>query len=700
VPPRDPSAPHPAAKPIDEPLKLNQWMVYAILCAIAFLAYSNSFGLGFAVDGRSKVLIDARVHAATSENIRLILTKHYWWPWPGDRLYRPLTLASYLFNYAVLGNGENPAGYHVVNLLLHMLNVCLLYELALLVLRKREAALFAAALWAVHPIQTEAVANLAGRADLLSAAAVLGGLLIYIRSIDLAGRRKHLWLAGLFVVAMAGMFSKENAAVLAALMVLWDVAFGWERKPGRKPRQAAYLLMAGALCLLAIVRWKIFEGEPWPEAPFLDNPMRSAGLLGGRLTAVAVIGRYLGLLVWPARLSFDYAYNEIPVVSLSAFGPWLALVAVGGIIATAIARYRADRTLFWAVGFFAIALLPTSNLVFPIGAIMALRFLYLPSAGFAIAAVALVARLNRPKVSRVLLAVAIVALAARTLVRNPAWRDNLALATADVVTAPGSFRTHQLLAQALYESDPKANLDKAIREYEITSRVLEPLPPERSCPQCFTELGTFYYAKAISAGGASTPEARGWFEKAVAALEKARAVSLARANMFDDAQVAHGLPLLQMTGDMKLYLYLARSYSHLGRVDDALRIYREAEGVNPKQREVYDEMATAYATQGKLERAAIVIDEKAFVLGINNATEASLRNLYARIPDGSCALKLERGATALNLDCPRLRFDMCQGWVELDAAYRAARQTPRANSLRASAIQQYGCPEAAFGAGQ
>lgn len=539
-----------------------------------------------------------------------------------------------------------------------------------------------------------------GRADLLGAAAVLGGLLIYIRSIDLVGRRKTIWLAGLFVVALAGVFSKENAAVLIALMVLWDVAFGWVKRPGWKPRQAAYLLMGAVLCILMVARWKVFEGEPWPETPFLDNPIRNAGLFQGRLTAISVIGRYLGLMVWPARLSSDYAYNQIPVARFSDIGPWLVLLLAGGILATVIARYRTDRTLFWATGFFAIALLPTANLIFPIGAIMALRFLYLPSAGFAIALAAVALRLNRPVVMRVLIGIAIVALAARTLARIPAWQDNGALGAADVITAPGSFRTHQVLAQALYAQDPKGNLDRAIREYEITYHVIEGVPPEDTCSQCLSELGMFYYGKANATGGASTPEGHAWFEKALTMLEKARTASVARAREFENTQIAHGLASPLTHDDPNLDLYLARTYAHLGRPDEALQTYRELQWQDPAQRELYDEMATIYATKGLLEQAAIIIDEKAFVLGINNATAASLRNLYARIPDGACALKGEGGSTELNLDCPRVRADMCQGWAELDVAFRAVRQSQRANTIRASAIQRYGCPAESFRTGQ
>ena len=137
-------------------------------------------------------------------------------------IYRPITTASLLFNHALAGAAGGAFWYHLVNLLLHALNVWLVWKLAARLLSSR-AAWFAAALFAVHPIATEAVDNVVGRADLLAALAVLAGLLIYGRATAQSGARR--WLA-LFAVAAAGAFSKENAVMLAALMLLSDLAFG------------------------------------------------------------------------------------------------------------------------------------------------------------------------------------------------------------------------------------------------------------------------------------------------------------------------------------------------------------------------------------------------------------------------------------------------------------------------------------------
>src|SRR5262245_46173546 len=94
------------------------WRILA-LWGLVLAAYSNSFKADFLLDNEPAILQDVRVHAATPQNIGRILTEGYWIQRPNSGLYRPLTTVSYLLNYAVLGNGTTPTGYHWLNLALH-----------------------------------------------------------------------------------------------------------------------------------------------------------------------------------------------------------------------------------------------------------------------------------------------------------------------------------------------------------------------------------------------------------------------------------------------------------------------------------------------------------------------------------------------------------------------------------------------------
>ena len=156
------------------------------------------FGAGFVMDNRGLILEDSRVRAATAENVSLIFGHTYWWPYGESGLFRPLTTLSYLFNYAILGNGERPAGYHWINYGLHAVNVLLVYALGLRLLGEWRRAAWIAALWAVHPVITESVTNIVGRADLLAGVGVLGGLLLYLKSTDHSGWRRWVYLGRAF----------------------------------------------------------------------------------------------------------------------------------------------------------------------------------------------------------------------------------------------------------------------------------------------------------------------------------------------------------------------------------------------------------------------------------------------------------------------------------------------------------------------
>ena len=106
------------------------WLAAAVLCTLLGLAYANSFHTGFVLDNRWFILGDRRIRLATSDNLALIFQHTLWWPRSEAGLYRPLTTLSLLFNYAILGNADSPAGYHALNLLLHAINVLLVFALS------------------------------------------------------------------------------------------------------------------------------------------------------------------------------------------------------------------------------------------------------------------------------------------------------------------------------------------------------------------------------------------------------------------------------------------------------------------------------------------------------------------------------------------------------------------------------------------
>ncbi len=466
------------------------------LCAIAPIAYANSFSSGFVLDNRDLILVDERVHAATFENFARIVNQSYWGAPAAAGLYRPFTTLSYLLNYAILGNTDHPAGYHWINLLLHMGNVLLLFALARRLVRQVWPAFLIAALWAVHPVLTESVTNIVGRADLLAGMATLGGLLIYLRSAEAQGWPRVRWLAGLMGVTFVGVFSKESAVALVAVIALYELTW-WNRNrlPGFLQ---ACLAMLPALLAMWWMRSRVLGAEGPARFPFVDNPIAAAGFWTARLTAVKVMAKYLSLLVWPAKLSFDYSYAQIPLADGRHPSDWISWIVVAAEAIGCVFLWRRNKTAFFAVGFALLTLLPASNLVVPVGTIMAERFLYLPAAGFAVClTLALYAAARRFKVpprAPLVAGLAIVAaFLVRTSARNDDWHDDTSFASAAVEAAPLSFKTHMWEGAAEARDHPgRAGIEMAVNQMDQALAILAPLPDRLSDATVYYRSGMAY----------------------------------------------------------------------------------------------------------------------------------------------------------------------------------------------------------------
>ncbi len=236
---------------------------------------------------------------------------------------------------------------------------------------------------------------------------------------------------------------------------------------------------------------------------------------------------------------------------------------------------------------------------------------------------------------KVALAVLLILYAGRTIARNPVWNDasNAALSSADVPHSPNSFRLHDMLAQALFAQDARANMDRVIAEQEASWKSIAPLPPEKSSTFPPTLLGQYYADKADFV---AAPEKKAWYEKSLALLLKAQEISHAIEKMYDALQVAHGAPMIRASNP-QLYLSLGNTYMNLGDYDDAVKAMRFGKGINPKTLEVYDGLNLAYSALNNPSMAVVNMEEKALVDNFQPATMSAIHDLYQKIPDGACA---------------------------------------------------------------
>jgi len=347
----------------------------------------------------------------------------YWPPVIGGGLYRPLPLASYAIDWQL---GGAAWWFHAVNIAWHAGASVAVAWLARQWSGER-AALAAGLLFAVHPVHVEAVANIVGRAELMAA-------LFAILSAYAALAHDRLWWSA--VALAAGLLSKENAVVAPAL-----IAWGWMMELAPRPsrrRMAAYLVSWVALgAVYIVVRWNVLGHElVGRAAPVFFG----ASPVAVRVTAVAALADVARLLVFPLTLRVDYSPAERTLVTTPLdprFALGLLCVAAWGALLW-LAWRRGRRVEAFGLGWIAIALFPVSNLVVPVGVLLAERALYLPSAGLVLAVGAWLKDLDTRRLALVL-SMLVLAGGVLTLLRVPVWRDTRSMITSELEDSPRSF---------------------------------------------------------------------------------------------------------------------------------------------------------------------------------------------------------------------------------------------------------------------
>jgi protein O-mannosyl-transferase len=407
----------------------------------ALLPYLSTLGNGFALDDFGLIRLN---EAVKTFDLRFLLTSDYWSGFEGWRsgLYRPLTTLSFALEYWLWG--DRPAWFHLTNLLLHAGNALAVYSLCRR-LAGGPTGLLAGLLFAVHPAYSEAVAGIAGRADLLAALWVLIGL-----HGGLKARLERGWWQLCSPLALGvGLFCKEGAAVLPGLLL--GIDWLWRREGRlRGWLWKEYGLQALAVAGYLAARRAALGGLGLPAVDFLDNPLAGMAAPLRLVNAAGVVLRYLSLLVFPGRLCADYSYDAIPLAG-AVLSP--ALVGAIGLLAGLgwlAWRFR-RRPSRWSLGavWVLVGLAPVANVFLPIGTIMAERLLYLPAVGFALLAAEVLRRIRREQLRVAASAALVLLLAGRAAARSRDWQDNEHLFRTAAAVCPRSAKVQEGLGAAL-----------------------------------------------------------------------------------------------------------------------------------------------------------------------------------------------------------------------------------------------------------
>lgn len=439
------------------------WMAIALL---AVLASVTGLRNGFALDDVHIIFENQRLHSLV-EAWRLF-GQTYWPPEEGASLYRPLTAIAFSAEWA-MGHGS-PLPFHVANIVIYAAVAVALYRFALLLVSPA-AAFVAAALFAVHPVHVEVVANIVGQAELWVAFLVITAMARFIRA-RRAGDVAPKEIAILALFYFAACMFKEHAIVFPALLVAVELTIVNDERSLRARARALLplfvaLVAAGGMFIFlrTLVIGRIATGGPnvlLHDAPFTTR----------LFTMLRVTMEWVRLLFWPANMSADYSSHRIDAATSfdASMLPGLLVLFGAGAIAWSLRRSKPGVT--FGILCAGVTLLIPSNLVIVTGFILAERALFLASAGLAIcggvAAVhAWSAISERGRPASVAAAVVFAALLAAGVVRsssrNVVWRDNDTLLRQTVLDVPTSFRAHWMLAEQLTDAgETREGLDEML----------------------------------------------------------------------------------------------------------------------------------------------------------------------------------------------------------------------------------------------
>jgi len=346
----------------------ENYVALIFLVALTLIIFGNTLFNQFTYDD-IRVIVTNRF-IASMRNFPRIFTKTYFRETP-ERSYRPVVTATYFLDHAIWR--KQPVGYHLTNVLIHVMTVYLLFYFLMHFIRSREACFFAALLFAVHPIVCEAVNSVSNREDLLAGFFVIASFLTIFQKWRLPVR-----LFFSFLFTSLALFSKESA--LPLILILPLLRFTPQGERNGRPRHIPVLIwlsQSAAAGFYLIIRFLIMVPE---------NPM-STKVLGGSSMSAAAHSGYLFMLAWrymliPFPLNADYVFWHIRGVitpqSVSGFA-FLAIYVIMVYILFKRGRYGSFFALMWVSIFF----LPASNLI-PLTNPFAERYLYLPLMGLAI----------------------------------------------------------------------------------------------------------------------------------------------------------------------------------------------------------------------------------------------------------------------------------------------------------------------------
>lgn len=591
-------------------MKSTLALIVALLGAVLF--YSNIMNNEFVFDDHDIIRNNKAIRELS--DLKTVLTTNYWHEQANAGLYRPLIFLLYAIDYAFWG--LNPSGYHLFNLLFHLLTCLMVWYLARSFLIDRTAVFFAVLLFAVHPVHIEAVTGIVGRAEVVGTFFFCLSWWLFVRQ-SMHGRYTSKGLIASSAAYFLALTSKENTFVLPAVIALTVLFF--DTKPDRWKKAffstIPYIVVFG---IYMIIRFRVIGsiGPQGSEQFFYEKPWFTVFL-----TMIRVFAFYIKLFLIPTDLLATYRMWDVST-SLLDWRVLVSLPIVAGWVAGAVWFFKSRKIWQLMLLVMLITLFPVSNIVIAIGDIMAERFLYLPSVAFCIVAgpvlVSLVRRaspLISARLSRLIPLIIVVLFGVGMLVRNAQWRDGIIFWKTTIRQIPNSYSAYTNLAFSYADrkmfSHATAAVERALRikpDSYVSRKLLTRL---------FYETGNYDQAITQSLRLIDL-DSRNYFGYEYLAL------SLMQKQQMEKALEVCRSGIQVALNAQPLYHTLIRIYLNTGELKSALDAAHEALRNDPRDVTAYLKAASVYEQLGN---DASAVDYYRKALDLDNANLEALDKL-------------------------------------------------------------------------
>jgi Flp pilus assembly protein TadD len=596
--------------------KQELWMKI-ILGLFAFALYVNTFGNRFAFDDVVVVQANKLTHQGFA-GIPKLLTTFYWagyWDY-NTGLYRPLSLIGFAMQWQFFK--DVPGGYHVVSVLLYVITILLLFSTLRRLLSSYSpiVAFVASLFFAAHPAHTEVVANIKSQDELLCFIFALLTVRLILKNIESPARANVFLSCACF---FAALLAKEGALVFLGAIPLM-LYFFRDLDPRALVRHMVPLVAVSVLWV-ALHQWVIHSNAPPTHAYTLDDNslVGAKTFLEREATAFYMMGRYLLLLFFPHPLSYDYSYNEIPIISFANAKALASFLVCAALVFVAAQELRKKSFVSFGILFFFITISMTSNLIVLIGATMADRFLYVPSLGFCIILTYFWTRFLHvpdgktvspgfasPKFAPVYILLALYSYT--TYTRNADWHDNLSLFMTDVRSSPGSARAHYNAGTELLDRFVVPNGDKSS---DTRKSALRAAIGELKTAVQIDSTAFLYRLNLASAYMHDDNYAEAAEHAAVATKisdADARPYSILGSadyglGKYEDAIRYLTIATEKGLNDDRTWNYLGGAYSSTHNYEKAKDSFEKALQVNPHSLDAYKNLGSAYGNLHQLDKA-------------------------------------------------------------------------------------------------